>query len=108
VEPLDANQDIDDKYQEYGEPTLPPSQMRERMYHVIKHLKYSAGADAELATYQKHNYLLKKNDIIKLGRVKLKVKSIYNKDRAQAREKCEKRRKARLRVEATQRRGEKG
>ena len=49
VEPLDVNQDIDEKYQEYGEPTLPPSQMRERMYHVIKHLKYSAEANSYVA-----------------------------------------------------------
>jgi hypothetical protein len=49
VEPLDVNQDIDEKYQEYGEPTLPPSQMKERMYNVIKHLKYSADANSYLA-----------------------------------------------------------
>jgi len=49
--------------------------------------------------------MLKKNDIIKLGRVKLKVKSIFNKDRANAREKCLKRRKERIRAEAKKRKG---
>jgi len=41
VDPLDVNQDIDEKYLEFGEPTLPPSQMKERMYNVVKYLKFS-------------------------------------------------------------------
>lgn len=39
VEPFDINQDIDDCYLESGEPTLPPIQMRERMYNVVRFLK---------------------------------------------------------------------
>ena len=51
--------------------------------------------------------MLKKNDIIKLGRVKLKVKGIFNEDRAGAKEKCLKRRKERIRLEAKKRKGDK-
>jgi len=39
VEPLDKNVDVDEKYLEGGEPTLPPYEMRERMYNVVRYLK---------------------------------------------------------------------
>ena len=40
----------------------------------------------------KQDYLLKKNDIIKLGRVKLKIKDVYLRDKVKQREKRQKRR----------------
>ena len=56
---------------EAGEPTLPPLEMKERMYSVVRFLKRDENAAAE-------DYLLKKNDIVKMGRVKVKIKHIHS------------------------------
>jgi hypothetical protein len=63
---------------EAGEPTLPPVEMKERMYNVVRFLKLK-----DENTVQ--DYLLKKNDIIKMGRVKIKVKQIHIEDKVKLR-----------------------
>jgi hypothetical protein len=64
---------------EAGEPTLPPVEMCERMYNVVRFLQYKNEAGV-------HDFMLKKNDIIKMGRVKIKVKHIHNQDKVKLRE----------------------
>ena len=93
VQPLDENKDIDDFYLEAGEPTLPPIEMRERMYNVVRFLKRNNNIIQQ-------DYLLKKHDIIKMGRVKLKVKEIYSTKKIQARKIKEKRHRKRIEIEA--------
>jgi hypothetical protein len=39
VQPDDINVDVDENYLEFGEPTLPPVHMKERMYNVLRFLK---------------------------------------------------------------------
>ena len=68
---------------------MPPFEMRERMYNVIRYLKQNS-------TKNKQDYLLKKNDVIKIGRVKLKVSQIYSKVKFENREKRIVRRKERV------------
>jgi len=68
---LDESQDIEDCYFESGEPMLPPHKMRERLYNVVRVLK-------EAPEMERRDYMLKKNDIIKTGRVKYRVKTIFN------------------------------
>ena len=68
--PINPTDDIDDFYLEAGEPTLPPVDMVERMYNVVRFMQFKNDASS-------HDFLLKKNDIIKMGRVKIKVKHIH-------------------------------
>ena len=70
VKPDDPNVDVDDLYFETGEPQLPPIDMKDRMYNVVRFLK-------EGENMKKQEYILKKNDIIKLGRIKLKVHRVF-------------------------------
>ena len=90
--PNDPTEDIDNNYLEGGEPTLPPFDMKERMYNVIRYLKHNT-------TKNKQDYLLKKNDVIKIGRDKLKVSTIYIKEKTERREQRVRRRKQRLEAE---------
>ena len=53
--------------------------MRERMYNVVRFLKVQS-------QMRKQDYQLKKNDVIKMGRVKLKVKAIHINDKIKVRE----------------------
>lgn len=62
------------------------------MYNVIRYLKQNS-------TKNKQDYLMKKNDIIKIGRVKFKVSQICIKDKIQRREQRVKRRKQRVEAE---------
>ena len=39
VKPDDPNVDVDDLYFETGEPQLPPIDMKDRMYNVVRFLK---------------------------------------------------------------------
>jgi hypothetical protein len=71
---------------EGGEPTLPPIEMRERMYNVVRFLKVQS-------QMRKQDYQLKKNDVVKMGRVKLKVKAIHINDKIKVREQKVARRK---------------
>ena len=64
--PSDLSQDIDEKYLEAGEPTLNPIEMKERMYNVVRYQNI-------ITSKKKLDYLLKKNDIVKMGRVKIKI-----------------------------------
>lgn len=66
VVPSDLSQDIDEKYLEAGEPTLNPIEMKERMYNVVRYQNI-------ITSKKKLDYLLKKNDIVKMGRVKIKI-----------------------------------
>ena len=70
MQPVVPTDDIDDFYLEAGEPTLPPVDMVERMYNVVRFMQFKNDAAS-------HDFLLKKNDIIKMGRVKIKVKHIH-------------------------------
>lgn len=87
VLPERKDQDIDDHYQEGGDPLLPPFKMMERMYNVVKYQRINN---------EQVEFLLRKNDIIKMGRVKLKVKNIVNIERNKLKEKMKQRRKKRL------------
>jgi hypothetical protein len=71
--PSDPSIDIDEQYLESGEPTLPPIEMQERLYNAIRYQRHSS---------KKYDHMLKKNDVIKMGRVKLKVHTIYDKKQA--------------------------
>jgi hypothetical protein len=57
--------------------------MQERMYNVIKYHRINQ---------EPMDYLLKKNDVMKMGRVKLKVKTIVNVEKNKEKEKKQKRR----------------
>jgi hypothetical protein len=59
--------DMENFYSEQGEQLLPPYEMSERMYLVIKQI---------IDNKVKQEYLIKKYDIIKLGRVKYQVRDI--------------------------------
>lgn len=89
VLPNDPTQDIDDFYLEAGEPTLPPLEMKERMYSVVRFLKRDENAAAE-------DYLLKKNDIVKMGRVKVKIKHIHSQNWVKVKDRKLKRRQKRI------------
>lgn len=52
---------------------LYPNQMEERMFNVTKFLIVGNNK-------QSHDYLIKKNDVLKMGRIKFKVKSVTNKN----------------------------
>lgn len=84
--------DIDDFYLEAGEPTLPPVEMCERMYSVVRFMQFKQDLGS-------HDFLLKKNDVIKMGRVKVKVKHIHNQNKVKVREQRQKRRLERLELE---------
>lgn len=58
---------MDNFYSEQGEQLLPPYEMNERMYLVIKQI---------INHKIKQEYFIKKYDIIKLGRVKYQVRAI--------------------------------
>ena len=61
--------DIDEMYKpDTGERILPPIEMNEKIYLIVRSI-----ANRNV----KESYTLKKFDIVKLGRVKLKVKDIY-------------------------------
>ena len=47
VLPQDPSHDIDDFYLEAGEPTLPPVEMKERMFNVVRFLKVSKNMQAQ-------------------------------------------------------------
>ena len=66
-------------YMEGGEPTLPPIEMRERMYNVVRLIKIHS-------QMMNQDYKLKKNDVIKMGRVKHKVKAIHIIEKIKVRE----------------------
>jgi len=59
---------------EAGEPTLNPIEMKERMYNVVRYQNI-------ISSNKKLDYLLKKNDIIKMGRVKIKVAQTFIKQK---------------------------
>ena len=63
--------------------------MKERMYNAVRFLKRNNNI-------LQQDYLLKKNDVVKMGRVKLKVKEIYLTEKHDARKVKEKRHKKRL------------
>jgi len=63
--------------------------MKERMYSVVRFLKNQNNVAAL-------DYKLSKNDIIKMGRVKLKIKHIHIEDKVKIRNKKLKRRKERV------------
>lgn len=73
----DPKVDVDKFYDEGGKPTQPPQSMQERLYDSIRYLQIGDGAQKER--------LLKKNDVIKLGRIKFKVKQIHIKAQARKR-----------------------
>lgn len=89
VQPLNKNLDVDDNYLEGGEPTLTPYEMRERMYNVVRFMKIQDYRDNP-------EYLLKKNDVIKIGRVKLRVKVFHSTRKSKFNKKKVERRKQRL------------
>ena len=57
--------DMENFYGDLGEQLLPPYDMTERMYLVIKSI---------VDKNQRQEYEIKKHDIIKMGRVKFQVK----------------------------------
>ena len=61
--------------------------MQERMYNVIKYHRIGS---------ENFDYLLRKNDVIKMGRVKLKIKNIVNVDKKKDKEMKQKRRQQRI------------
>mmetsp|Transcript_33032 Transcript_33032/g.50614 ORF Transcript_33032/g.50614 Transcript_33032/m.50614 type:complete len:116 (-) Transcript_33032:2366-2713(-) len=63
--------------------------MRERMYNVVKYMKIPNSR-------HQSDYMLKKNDVIKMGRVKLRVKEIFIAGKARYRNRKKERRKKRL------------
>ena len=93
VRPADVNVDVDENYLEFGEPTLKPHEMKERMYNVVRFLKVNQEST-------KQNYTLKKNDVIKMGRIKLKVREVHHKERDTRFKERLKRRQHRIKEEA--------
>ena len=61
------DQDVDNMYGENGEHLVPSSEMNEQMYLVVRSIMHHN---------QRQDYVLKKNDVIKLGRVKFKVRAV--------------------------------
>ena len=92
VQPTDIQKDIDDYYQENGEPMLPPKQMEERMFNVVKFLIVGNNEKSQ-------DYQIKKNDLLKMGRIKFKVKAVVNKAQKSQKLKQADRRKHRLEEE---------
>jgi len=88
------SKDVDQQYQESGEQLQDPCDTFEKIYLIVRNI-----SDRNV----KKPYVLKKHDIIKLGRVKFKVKHIYIK---QAVEEQELKRQLRKRKEAEWRRKE--
>ena len=76
TKPEDPLADVDDWYSENGRANKEPVEMKERLYHAIRFL-YAGNAQRRLIN-DRNDTLLKKNDIIKLGRIKLKVKAIVS------------------------------
>lgn len=62
------SKDVDQQYPETGEPLQDPCDTFEKIYLIVRNI-----SDRNV----KKPYVLKKHDIIKLGRVKFKVKQIY-------------------------------
>jgi hypothetical protein len=62
------SREIDSFYNENGSSTLKPYEMCERMYLVVKSILNKGGVH--------ENYVLKKGDIIKLGRAKFLVREV--------------------------------
>lgn len=71
---------------------LPPKQMEERMFNVVKFLIIGNNENSQ-------DYQIKKNDLLKMGRIKFKVKTIVNKSEKSQRMKQADRRKLRLQEE---------
>lgn len=94
MEPDDKTEDVDENYVDSGEPTLPPIDMKERLYNVIKYKKTKQ-------TNSKVVQQLKKNDIIKMGRVKVKVTEIHIPKKVRRREKKKLRHLARVNAAVT-------
>jgi len=92
MKPLNPKDDIDEFYLEAGEPTLPAVEMRERMYNVIRFIQFKNEEGVQ-------DFVLKKNDIIKMGRVKIKIKHIHKKGKVELRAIRQKRRIERLEIE---------
>ena len=53
MKPTDPSKDMDDYYQENGEPTKPPNEMEERMFNVVKFL-IIGNNENPLTTKDKH------------------------------------------------------
>ena len=62
------NQNVENHYNEYGLQTLPPFEMAERMYLVIRSILNKGNIHS--------NYVLKIGDILKFGRTKILVRDI--------------------------------
>ena len=71
---------MDECYQESGDPMLPPNQMEERMFSVIKYLVVGNNDRSQ-------EYQIQTNDIIKMGRIKFKVKTVSIKQERERRAK---------------------
>jgi hypothetical protein len=69
--------DVDQQYAPSGEQLNEPADTFEKIYLIVRNM-----TDRNT----KHQYELKKHDIIKLGRVKFKVKKIYIKEAEEERE----------------------
>lgn len=67
--------------------------MHERMYNVVRFMNNGSGLN------KKKDYLLKKNEVIKMGRVKLRVSAVYIQEKVKTRERRTKRRKERVEEE---------
>jgi len=55
--------------------------MQERMYNAVRYQRTNRGLESK-----KYDYLLKKNDVIKMGRVKLKVNTNFGQKKNIARD----------------------
>ena len=76
MKPADATIDCDDYYhEESGQATKKPHEMIERTYHAVRFMLKATDSSRILT---KSDTTLKKNDVVKLGRIKLKVKSIFS------------------------------
>lgn len=67
--------------------------MHERMYNVVRFMNNGNGLN------KRKDYLLKKNEVIKMGRVKLRVSAVYIQEKVKTRERRIKRRKERVEEE---------
>jgi hypothetical protein len=70
-----------------------PNKMHERMYNVVRFMNNGNGLN------KRKDYLLKKNEVIKMGRVKLRVSAVYIQEKVKTRERRIKRRKERVEEE---------
>ena len=67
VKPADIYEDVDEQYDENGDQLRPPQQMKERLMAVVR--KYGTFFREDT----KREFKIKKNDIVKVGRIKMKV-----------------------------------